>query len=846
MRSRHSLAAAFLSSATLAAALAATIARAQSPTVALPHASKDILDFHDWTATGQAFAGQPVDAAEATTDRFASIPLGGDYWRGLPYPLGQEGRALVLSGMNGDAAIGRFTSPPFVLSDATPVFTVMIGGSDDAARVRVELQVNDSPGPFDPARARVVLSGSGPGHEQLRLTALKVPDGLGGRAARVAIVDESPTAHINVGAIRFSAGAPVPQSIPVWGYADYHTHPMTHRAFGALKGMRTIWGQPGGRYTDYERAPALVAMDLPPCESGHGGGPFAGPFLNAAQKLQYKDSLDLLFRHPNHGWPDFANHPSFIQGAHQQMHVTQIRRNFDGGLRLLVALATDNVGAEYLMSSVGEDGHVPLVEEKASLEAQLAGMKDLALLNGDWMEIAYTAAHAREIILRNKLAVVLGIEMDRLGTYGCSSAAEEVDYLWDLGVRVVTPIHAANNRLGGAAAFIGPYNWLNDLLHRGKFDVSRGELDDLPAAFFDVDEQTCALTQANDGECVQNRLDWKKQNRLYLGRCAVSVLQAGLKKSPCLDETRWKPYDEKKRGHTNALGLTAYGATYLDALMAKGMIIDTAHMSDKSVAGTFGVIGQKLARDHPQCPGFSFRSDVSPECNALAYPAIISHAHFRGQAYYGKEEFPPTEYDISNRNLEMVRRVGGVVGPFVAEDRISTRWDGTGRHPTNDCAMSSKSFAYAFRFAAQRLGRFGVGMATDFTLIPQTSPRFGENACWGYHVAKNPGKELRAHKKRYAKDAQADGVVYEGVPREGVRYGTNAKLIPYRLGKREYDFNTDGLAHFGLVPDMLQDLKNVGVPDEDRALMFRSSEDYIRMWERTSRAAHGPSTTNRP
>ena len=58
------------------------------------------------------------------------------------------------------------------------------------------------------------------------------------------------------------------------------------------------------------------------------------------------------------------------------------------------------------------------------------------------------------------------------------------------------------------------------------------------------------------------------------------------------------------------------------------------------------------------------------------------------------------------------------------------------------------------------------------------------------------------------------------------------------LGKdRTYDFNVDGLAHFGLIPDMLQDLKNVGLSQGDFQSLFSSAESYIEMWEKTERVS---------
>ena len=100
--------------------------------------------------------------------------------------------------------------------------------------------------------------------------------------------------------------------------------------------------------------------------------------------------------------------------------------------------------------------------------------------------------------------------------------------------------------------------------------------------------------------------------------------------------------------------------------MGHGMILDTAHMSDKSVNDAYVVLGER--------PG---------------YPAVISHAHFRQEGMYapvckeGRQdlqceiaEYMASEYDISDSNLEKVKNAGGVVGPFMHQARI-----GHGVHP---------------------------------------------------------------------------------------------------------------------------------------------------------------------
>jgi hypothetical protein len=78
-------------------------------------------------------------------------------------------------------------------------------------------------------------------------------------------------------------------------------------------------------------------------------------------------------------------------------------------------------------------------------------------------------------------------------------------------------------------------------------------------------------------------------------------------------------------------------------------------------------------------------------------------------------------------------------------------------------------------------------------------------------------------------------VWYDGIP--PIRK-TNQRvpLKPFHMDKHVSNFNNEGLAHFGLVPDMLQDLKNVEMPKRDFQALFGSAEAYLQMWERVERA----------
>lgn len=89
----------------------------------------------------------------------------------------------------------------------------------------------------------------------------------------------------------------------------------------------------------------------------------------------------------------------------------------------------------------------------------------------------------------------------------------------------------------------------------------------------------------------------------------------------------------------------------------------------------------------------------------------------------------------------------------------------------------------------------------------------------------------------YASDI--NGLASQGGPRED---GGNPVTYPYtamggvkmrqqHTGNRDFDINTDGVAHYGLYPDWIEDLKHIAGQDIV-ADMQRGSEAYLQMWER--------------
>ena len=732
--------------------------------------------------------------------------LGGDYWQGLAYPLGQHGNCVVTSLLKiPDTEPWSLTSPEFTVSADARFLSFLIGGTNDPAHQRAEFQVRRS------GAWQSVYNATGSGGEQLRQEVLEIPEADRGLPARIRIIDDSPRGHINIDYIRLTGERPPDEHLPVWGYGDFHTHPMTHLAFGSSDKRQIIWGKPGGRYEDYVSDPKLITKDIPHCDRGHGGGYLSEAFINNAQL--FDDSIGSVIRafllpHQRSGGPQFANFPDHLMGAHQQMHITMIRRNYEGGLRLMVALVTDNWGAGFL-TGVTQHGQVPLVKEPDTVAAQMKGLRELVASNSSWMEIALTAGDARRIILQDKLAIVPGVELDRLGSYD-PDPDKEAEFLWGLGVRAVTPIHAVDNAVGSPAILNGPYNWLNDFFANNTQQVRPAQL--APAKFFAIEADDCAAHQEAPGECVMYRLEPFPQLRLAITRPIFTLFR----RAPGLVAVTEDSLNTGLLGQKNQHGLTQTGPGYIRALMRRGMIVDIAHMSDKSLNDTYKVLEQR--------PG---------------YPAVISHAHYRREGLYDPTteipDYLASEYDISDSQLEKLRSVGGVAGTFMHQARINPdSIDIHISHITNDCGNSSKGFAFAFHYAGQKVPG-GIGMATDMTFIPLVSPRFGEHACEGYKSFRHGQVEAARHPERYRPRDQKDPVAYSELPL--IRVSNQHDLLKaYRMGDRVYDFNVDGLAHFGLVPDMLQDLKNVEMPKRDFQALFASAEAYLEMWEKVERA----------
>lgn len=69
-------------------------------------------------------------------------------------------------------------------------------------------------------------------------------------------------------------------------------------------------------------------------------------------------------------------------------------------------------------------------------------------------------------------------------------------------------------------------------------------------------------------------------------------------------------------------------------------------------------------------------------------------------------------------------------------------------------------------------------------------------------------------------------------------YAGDVEFTAPFVGNRAIDFNTEGLVHIGMLPEILQDARlDAGGDDTALEPLFRSAEAYIRMWEKAEERA---------
>lgn len=342
-----------------------------------------------------------------------------------------------------------------------------------------------------------------------------------------------------------------------------HTHPRSDLAFGE----QFFYGKPFGD----------ISEEMKNCKAYHGAWhPFnpKGNLFRSEVVSQTETQFSGGCPHTNAGYPNFESWPAACSVLHQQMWVDWIERAHEGGLNIMVALATHNhCIADIAETSGAQDDRTVMIQ-------LLDGIKDLVNA-ADFMEIAYSPEEMRKIVLNGKLAVVLGIEMDNIGNFyapaepgnavynpdpTASDIKAELDSIWEMGVRYIFPVHLTDNIFGGTAISLSSFSVPN------KYNTGHE---------FQPEQVSTAETQI--GFDLKHPKTESDPEADPMAKIAFTLVGGIMPKeiNPSREENYTFFQAEPGMGHRNALGITSKGRFAIHYMMQKGFMIDVDHMSEK-------------------------------------------------------------------------------------------------------------------------------------------------------------------------------------------------------------------------------------------------------------------------
>lgn len=237
------------------------------------------------------------------------------------------------------------------------------------------------------------------------------------------------------------------------------------------------------------------------------------------------------------------------------------------------------------------------------------------------------------------------------------------------------------------------------------------------------------------------------------------------------------PFIPEADGYCNREGLTDLGEYLILEMMKRGLMIETAHMSHK------------------------MKQAVTQIAEYYDYPLIDSHM---------EKAFDDTAKLEEARYLAL----GGLRAPLpnrrITIDQYKTVSKSCRSHTSQDLAIQ----LMAYSDTRKELGlEQGIVFATDVHgMVQTTKPRFGSAA-------------------------QCDQMQFNPVEFPFTSFDGSVTFNQQVTGNRVFDFNTDGMAHLGLIPDLIQDMRNQGMTDEYVESYFRGAESYLQTWEKSLRRA---------
>lgn len=593
---------------------------------------------------------------------------------------------------------------------------------------------------------------------------------------------------------------PVPRPPIVRGLADIHNHQFAHLGFGGH----------------------LFSHDIEP------NTPCSKPLGFDVTTMRMRDLVRKGLLEQATDWYDKGYcPPTFSNMAGQQVDTANLKRAWRYGLRLMVMFA---VNSEFLCKVTELSANC---EDMPAIDAQLRAAYDLQnRLDGEaggpgqgWYRVVTTPEEARAVIADGKLAVVLGVES--ADAFGCGArvtgttfgvlpiftssgipnpektytslcppdlpgaeglwrqrALAKFEHYWDLGARHFYPVHTANGIAGGTA--LG-----TPLIHA--FNNPSG-LTPSDALF--------------RGEAIDRTI---REVRPPLDTQACNSMD----------------FDQPAAGAPgicNQRGLTEDGKALVDLMASYAAIIDIDHMSLRMKGDLFEYLGTWYGYTASHAGAHEINHEVKRNEGQLLPSMVTTLAEYQGgfgiilkPAENTKQsETYPTDATVAPY------KCGGTTEAFIQTYRYLVK------------KIADTPLQTGFIYVPDAVRPVGVAFGSDFNgLAGWPRPRIIDRSVGGGCYFRNEVDPSRLVSYPFTSPLTGESFDKSSLPWEPAR---------------RYDISTDGVAHVGMLPDMVEEMRVLGLTDADLEPLWLGAEQYLRAWEHTRSAGlnnmKGPEINN--
>ena len=630
----------------------------------------------------------------------------------------------------------------------------------------------------------------------------------------------------------------------LFGIADTHAHPAAHLGFGhifhggvegALSSCEPTHGVAGtGLSAAGIVATGLVVGAVPISAIAL---PVLAPVIVAAGGVRAViiTAMEESFGHRTEGHAKYDGWPTWRSRLHQQIHLDWLRRAYDYGQRLIVSLA---VGHELISGAAGDFQS----DMEAALE-QTRFVDELAQRHSDWMAVARDPRQAREIIASNRLAIILGAEVDFLGEFrvGQTPSQADIDALvnqvFNAGIRYIFPIHLSDNAFGGMAIYNDMFTLASTFLNRqAPATAASAELGGEPANVEGLTPSGLSLIGALMARGMLIDIDHMSWRATDEALALAETQQYPLVSGHATFHDLAAPHGTDEHSHANESRKTA---AVLARLHRLGSFVgvqpvpeenvdtaDTAGRLNNDCPGSSTTFARALLYASAQMDG---RVAIGTDLNGLARTSTPRFGPGAARALHAD---PARRRAVANAQTNGVRYAGPI------RDASRERLDPGEHYLTEDERFAWRALLLWESGGPHDFAEFGLtpwqGILEGLRLASR--PSGGDHLVGWVAKSGEPIEGLPPDKQPFARTMRAT------IERWNATRGPNPPLTRHYAGTHDFDYNLEGLAHYGMLPDFFADVANHGLGwDADLLPLLRSAETVIGTWEKcTGDRPRGP------